>query len=79
MIYGFFLQSITLLFNFNKGEVPPGFKPYTADEVASYRTHQLINITETRDKLVRELKAKGIMVPDDQIAGEALASPLPQH
>jgi mono/diheme cytochrome c family protein len=68
-----------LLLNFNKGEVPPGFKPYTGDEVASYRTHQLVNITETRDKLVRELKAKGIKVPDDQIAGEALASPLPQH
>ena len=67
-----------LLFNFNKGEVPPGFKPYTGDEVASYRTHQLIKIAETRDKLVRELKAKGINVPDDQLAGEALATPLAQ-
>jgi mono/diheme cytochrome c family protein len=68
-----------LLFTFNKAELPEDFKPYTADEIAKYRPHQLIRITETRDDLVRRLKAKGIIVPDDQIAGEALATPLAQH
>jgi len=68
-----------LLRTFNKSETPPEFKPYTAAEVAAYRQHQLIKITETRDTLVRKLKAKGIDVPDDQLAGEALAAPLAQH
>ncbi len=68
-----------LLFTFNKAELPADFKPYTADEIAKYRPHQLIRITETRDDLVKRLKAKGIIVPDDQIAGEALATPLVQH
>jgi len=68
-----------LLFTFNKAETPPDFKPYTAAEVAKYRPHQLIKITETRDDLVKRLKAKGIVVPDDQLAGEALATPLAQH
>jgi mono/diheme cytochrome c family protein len=68
-----------LLFTFNKAETPPDFKPYTAAEIAKYRPHQLIKITETRDDLVKRLKAKGIVVPDDQLAGEALATPLAQH
>jgi mono/diheme cytochrome c family protein len=68
-----------LLITFNKAETPPDFKPYTAAEVAKYRPHQLIKITETRDDLVKRLKAKGIVVPDDQLAGEALATPLAQH
>jgi mono/diheme cytochrome c family protein len=68
-----------LLATFNKAETPADFKPYTAAEVARYRPHQLIKITETRDELVRRLKAKGIVVPDDQLAGEALATPLAQH
>jgi mono/diheme cytochrome c family protein len=68
-----------LLFTFNKAETPADFKPYTAAEVARYRPHQLIKITETRDELVKQLKAKGLVVPDDQLAGEALAAPLVQH
>jgi mono/diheme cytochrome c family protein len=68
-----------LLFTFNKTETPPDFKPYTAAEIARYRPHQLIKITETRDDLVKRLKTKGIVVPDDQLAGEALATPLAQH
>jgi mono/diheme cytochrome c family protein len=64
-----------LLFTFNKAELPADFKPYTAAEIAKDRPHQLIRITETRDALVKRLKAKGIIVPDDQLAGEALATP----
>jgi len=67
-----------LLYTFNKPELPADFKPYTAAEIAAYRPHQLIKITETRDDLVRRLKTKGIVVPDDQLAGEALATPLAQ-
>jgi mono/diheme cytochrome c family protein len=68
-----------LLFTFNKAEMTSDFVPYTAAEVAKYRPHQLVRITETRDALVKRLKAKGIVVPDDQIAGEALATPPAQH
>lgn len=64
-----------LLFTFNKAELPADFKPYTAAEIAKDRPHQLIRIIETRDALVKRLKAKGIIVPDDQLAGEALAAP----
>jgi len=68
-----------LLVTFNKAEMPPDFKPYTAAEIARYRPHQLIRITETRDDLVKRLKAKGIVVPDDQLAGEPLAITPSQH
>jgi mono/diheme cytochrome c family protein len=68
-----------LLFTFNKAEMPADFTPYTAAEIAKYRPRQLIRITETRDDLVKRLKAKGIVVPDDQLAGEALATPPAQH
>jgi mono/diheme cytochrome c family protein len=68
-----------LLVTFNKAEMPPDFKPYTAAEIARYRPHQLIRITETRDDLVKRLKAKGIVVPDDQLAGEPLATTPSQH
>ena len=68
-----------LLVTFNKAEMPPDFKPYTAAEIARYRPHQLIRITETRDDLVKRLKAKGIVVPDDQLADEPLATTPSQH
>lgn len=68
-----------LLATFNKAEMPPDFKPYTAAEVAKYRPHQLIRITETRDDLVRRLKAKGIIVPDDQVASAPPPAPRSQH
>ncbi len=68
-----------LLVTFNKAEMPPDFKPYTAAEIARYRPHQLIRITETRDDLVKRLKAKGIVVPDDQLAREPLATTPSQH
>jgi hypothetical protein len=68
-----------LLVTFNKAEMLPGFKPYTAAEIARYRPHQLIRITETRDDLVKRLKAKGIIVPDDRLAGEPLATTPSQH
>jgi mono/diheme cytochrome c family protein len=68
-----------LLITFNKAEMPAEFKPYTAAEIAKYRPHQLIRITETRDDLVKRLKAKGIIVPDDQMAGEPLATTPSQH
>ncbi len=56
-------------YGYDKAEMPAGFKPYTAAEIAKYRPHQLIRITETRAGLVKRLKAKGIIVPDDQMAG----------
>lgn len=59
-----------LLFTFNQAELPKDFKPYTADEVALERRHQLIRVVETRDNLIKLLKAKGIETPDDLLAGE---------
>src|ERR1700737_1466126 len=66
-----------LLITFNKAEMPAEFKPYTSAEIAKYRPHQLIRITETRDDLVKRLKAKGIIVPDDQMAGDPPGPPPP--
>jgi len=63
-----------LLFTFNHAELPKDFKPYTAPEVAGYRAHQLIHVVETRDGLVKRLKAKGIELPNDRVAGEPTTS-----
>jgi Cytochrome c len=54
-----------LLHTFNSKELPRNFKPYTTAEVTKYRPHQLADVVTARAKLVRELAAKGIKVPDD--------------
>jgi mono/diheme cytochrome c family protein len=68
-----------LLFTFNRAELPPGFKPYTASEVKGYRAHHLTNVVETRDSLIKQLKAKGIELPDDRFAGEPVSQQASQH
>jgi mono/diheme cytochrome c family protein len=68
-----------LLFTFNKAEMPADFKPYTAAEIARDRPHQLIRIIETRELLVKRLKAGGFALPDDQLASDAPAAPSTRH
>jgi mono/diheme cytochrome c family protein len=68
-----------LLFTFNKAEMPADFKPYTAAEIARDRPHQLIRIIETRELLVKRLKAEGLALPDDQLASDAPAAPSTRH
>lgn len=68
-----------LLFTFNKAEMPADFKPYTAAEIARDRPHQLIRIIETRELLVKRLKAEGFALPDDQLASDAPAAPSTRH
>ena len=68
-----------LLFTFNKAETPADFKPYTAAEIARDRPHQLIRIIETRELLVKRLKAEGFALPDDQLASDAPAAPSTRH
>lgn len=68
-----------LLFTFNKAEMPADFKPYTAAEIARDRPHQLIRIIETRELLVKRLKAEGLALPDDQLASDAPATPSTRH
>lgn len=54
-----------LLHTFNGKELPKDFKPYTTSEVAKYRPHELPDVVTVRAKLVKELAAKGIKVPED--------------
>jgi hypothetical protein len=68
-----------LLFTFNQPELPKDFKPYTATEVALDRAHQLIRVVETRDALIKDLKAKGIELPDDRFSGEPATSSSPSN
>jgi mono/diheme cytochrome c family protein len=55
-----------MLERFSKNELPPGFKPYTAAEVKTYRAHRLENVIETRRVLARELAARGFKVAAPQ-------------
>jgi hypothetical protein len=58
--------------------VAPGFTPYTAAEVGAARRQPLTALrAETRARLVRELRARGLIGPDDD-AGLPLDHPARQ-
>lgn len=50
-----------LLQTFSPKELPPDFKPFTAEEVKSYRAKPLENVTQVRDTLLKKLKTLGIL------------------
>ena len=41
--------------SFSAGRIPADFRAYTSDEIAKYRTTHLLNIKDTRAKLVSEM------------------------
>ncbi|SRR5579875_1401419 len=54
-----------MLLTFSRAQLPAHFKPYTATEVRKYRTHQLLDVTQTRRRLAAQLKAMGFIVAPD--------------
>lgn len=50
-----------VLQTFSPKELPPNFKPFTAEEVKQYRAKPLNNVTHIRENLLRKLKALGIL------------------
>lgn len=41
-----------MLYRFSPGEIPAGFEPYTAEEVARYRRSPLVEVEKVRTKLI---------------------------
>lgn len=51
-----------MLDTFSKTELPADFKPYTVDEIRTYRPHPLLNVKDTRRDLAKKLAAMGYTV-----------------
>jgi mono/diheme cytochrome c family protein len=49
-----------LLLRFNRDELPPGFVPYTADEVARLRRPAFAEVAQRRAQLIERLHREGI-------------------
>ncbi len=49
-----------ILRTFSKDQLPPGFQPYTAEEVKQLRAVRMLEITKTRDALIAEMVAAKI-------------------
>ncbi|MFL9945993.1 cytochrome c [Paraburkholderia agricolaris] len=49
-----------LLTTMNRSALPPGFKPYTAAEVAVHRRPPLADVAGTRAALIRLLRERGV-------------------
>ena len=44
--------------------MPEHFQPYSADEVAAVRQQAMLNLPQTRGKLIEQMKAQGISITD---------------
>lgn len=51
-----------ILTTFSKDELPPDFKPYTAEEVTRYRAVRPADIFAVRNSVLRRLAADGIKI-----------------
>ncbi len=51
-----------LLVTYNKSELPDDFKPYTAQEIRTFRPHPIVKVKDTRRELARRLTAMGLAV-----------------
>jgi cytochrome c len=63
-----------MLLTFSKPQLPDHFVPYTAEEIGKYRTHKLVNVSDTRRQLSARLSAMGLKVAQD---GERAKSAAP--
>jgi hypothetical protein len=50
-----------LLRTFSSKELPPDFKPFTAEEVRRYRAKPLQNVSQVREALLSRLRAMGLL------------------
>jgi len=53
-----------MLETFSKSELPKDFKPYTLDDIRTYRPHPILNVKDARRDLVKKLAASGYTVAD---------------
>jgi mono/diheme cytochrome c family protein len=61
---------------FSPGQVAPDFAPFTAEEVGRNRKHPIANVRVTRERLLAELRAMGLLSDDDDgLISAAVAGP----
>jgi len=53
-----------MLDTFSKNELPKDFKPYTVDDIRTYRPHPILNVKDARRELAKKLAASGYTVSD---------------
>ena len=53
-----------MLETFSKGELPKDFKPYTVEDIRSYRPHPIVAVKPARRALAQKLAAMGYTVSD---------------
>jgi mono/diheme cytochrome c family protein len=61
---------------FSAAQIAPDFTPFTAAEVARNRKHPIGDVRATRERLIVELRAKGLVASaDDGLTSAAVAGP----
>ena len=50
-----------MLTTYSRDELAPGFRPFTAEEIRSGRARPLADVFATREKLLAELRARGLL------------------
>ncbi len=50
-----------MLIEFSRDELPDGFQPYSADEVADYRKGRLIDVTPVRAQLIEAMRLRHVI------------------
>ena len=53
-----------MLESFSKDELPRDFKPYTVEDIRTYRPHPIVTVKDTRRELAKKLAALGYTVAD---------------
>jgi mono/diheme cytochrome c family protein len=66
-----------MLATFSPGEVAPDFAPFTAAEVARHRKDPIVEVRATREGLLMQLRAAGLLaIDDDGVISAAVAGPV---
>lgn len=58
-----------VLATYGREQVAAGFAPFTVEEVAAARRHPLEDRKERRDRMLGELRARGLLAPNDDGIG----------
>ena len=68
------------LATFSPAEMAPDFAPFTAAEIAAHRKNPIIDVRATREGLLAQLRAAGLLAGDDDgLISAAVAGPDPQR
>jgi hypothetical protein len=64
------------LATFSPGELAPDFAPFTAAEVARHRKDPIVEVRATRERLLAQMRAAGLLASDDDgLISAAVAGP----